>query len=108
MKTFNFKVMGNRWVMRVMPNSKYKKKNGKDSLATTHTNKRRIDVKKGDLCFSTIAHELVHAFFSETCAHQADLDADDIEEILAELFSRRGVELLFLAEKLSNKCGVMK
>lgn len=98
-----FKILSKPWTLRVLPKSKYKKKHGIDSIGITDANKRRIDISPFGTDKETIIHELVHAYFAELCLHSTDLDNDNLEEVFAELLSKRGLELLKLADKLYKK-----
>ncbi len=97
-----FKVLTKAWRLRILDKKTYAKKHGTDSLAITHVQKRRIDLSPKGLDKDTIIHELVHAYLAELCVHSCDLDDDNLEEIFAELMSRRGAELLRLADRLKT------
>lgn len=100
---FTFKVLSKNWTIRLLDKTRYAKKHGTDSLAITHVQKRRIDLSPKGRDLDTITHELVHAYLSELCVHSCDLDDENLEEIFAELLSRRGQEMLNLAKRLRDK-----
>ncbi len=100
MNSIKFEILGKHWLLRVLKKKKYNKKNGLDSVAITHINKRRIDLGPGGHDLETITHELVHAYLTEICTKSAGLDDTQLEEIFAELMAKRGREMLDLADKL--------
>lgn len=100
MVKINFEILNREWTLRVLNRKKYTKKNGNDSVGITYGWKRRIDVGTGvtheDLC-----HELVHAYLAEMCmGSMNEISISDMEEFYAELMSKRGRELLDLADNL--------
>lgn len=103
MLTIKFQVLGKKWTLRVMGMRRYMKKNGDDSLAITHVSKRRVDLSPFGCNRDTVMHELVHCYLAEMCTHSATIDADELEEIFAEMLAHRGRELLRLGEKLTRK-----
>lgn len=95
-----FKILGRSWTLRLLPKRRYKRKHGPGSVGSTDVERRRIDLRPSGFDRATITHELVHAFMGEMCLHSADLDQDSMEEIFAELFSKRGREMLKLSKRL--------
>lgn len=102
-RAVEFTILGKVWTMRILKRKKYNRKNGLDSVAITHINKRRIDLGPGGDDLETIIHELVHAYLTEICTKSALLDDEQLEEIFAELMSKRGREMLDLADDLFAK-----
>lgn len=98
-----FEVLNRQWKLRILKKRKYVKKNGHGSVAITYMSKRRIDISPWGLDLETIVHELVHAYLYEMCTKSADFTVDDLEEVFAELMSKRGRELLDLGDKLVNE-----
>lgn len=99
----DFDIAGKKWVMRLLTKKQYRKKYGRDSVAITNIDKRRIDVSHRGVDKETFVHELVHAYLGEFCTHSADLDDENLEEIFAELMAKRGEEILKLADDLLFK-----
>jgi hypothetical protein len=95
-----FKIMGRRWKLILYTAKAYKKKRGADHVGETDVNKRRIYLCPDGFDFETIAHELVHAFLGEMCLHSAEIDGEAMEEICAEMFSKRGADILALSTDL--------
>lgn len=102
--TIAFRVLNKAWTLKCMRQKKYDAKKGRaNSVAITYVHKRRIYLSPRGRDRETIVHELCHAYLSEMCVHSADLTAHDVEEFFAELFSKRGKELLSLADRLHAK-----
>lgn len=101
--TLEFDITGKKWTMRLLSKKQYRKKYGRDSVAITNIDKRRIDVSHKGVDKETFVHELVHAYLGEFCTHSADLDDENLEEIFAELMAKRGDEILKLADKLLSQ-----
>lgn len=100
MKKIQFEIMGKSWVLRLPKRRRYTASNGSDSVAVTKGNKRVIDLGPHGRDLETIVHELVHAYLAEMCLHSADIDPIALEEIVADMVSKRGRELLDLGDKL--------
>lgn len=99
--------MGKTWKLRVFDKKKYEKTHGKDSVAITYSYKRTIDMQPTGVRKETIIHELVHAYLGEMCLKSTEkIKADDMEEICADLFAKRGRELLNLADVLMDEINV--
>jgi hypothetical protein len=96
----HFKVLKKDWCLRVYNARQYSRRFGSDSIAITYTHDRVVNISPFGRDFETIAHELVHAYMYDLCTASADLDVNALEEIFAELLSKRGYELLRLAKKL--------
>lgn len=100
---FRFEVLGKSWVIRLMKRKKYAKKNGKDSVAMTYRQKRRIDLSPFGRDLETITHELTHAYLTELCLDSANPDSDALEEIFCEMMAKHGPKLLEQARDLHLK-----
>jgi len=62
------------------------------------SDKRVISLCSEFIDYETLVHELVHAFYAETCTNSADLDDEQVEEVFCELFSHNDAEILRLAK----------
>lgn len=103
MTKIKFRILGKIWIIKLLKTRKYKSKHGSDSIAITLGYKREIHLSPQGSDKETIIHELVHAYLTEMCTKSSDLDVDALEEIFAELMSKRGQELLSLADLLLQK-----
>lgn len=97
-----FTIMGKNWELRLLKRKKHTKKNGADTLAVTKHWKRTIDLGPEGLDKETIVHELVHGFLAEMCIKTSDPTVEVMEEVFCELMSKRGRELLDLADALDD------
>lgn len=102
MTTLRFRILGERWRLRLLPRKRFRRKHGK-CLAVTMGWKRTIDLSPKGHDRETIVHELLHAFASECCIRSMNVDTDNYEEFLAELVSKRGKRLLELADTLRQR-----
>lgn len=99
-----FRIIGKPWRLRALSREAYdKKKIRAGSVAITYMHKRRIDLSPEGFDKESILHELVHAYLSEICVHSANLTVDNLEEIFCELMSKRGREILDLADTLVSR-----
>jgi hypothetical protein len=101
MGKLKFEVLGKEWQLKVLSSKKYVNKHGYDSLAVTLGWKRKIFVHGEGVDKETLIHELLHAYLHEMCLKSSnDISTDDLEEIFCEFLSKRGRELLDLADSL--------
>lgn len=107
MYKIKFEILGKEWTLRVLKKKKYRRANGINSVAITHTTKRRIDLGPGGMDLETVIHELVHAYLTEICTKSADLEDEQLEEIFAELMAKRGREMLDIADKLYGEIKIL-
>lgn len=98
-----FKILDKDWRLIVLKKTRYKKKHGEDSIAITDVHKRTISAGPSGKDYETIVHELVHAYLSELCTHSAEIDADALEEIFAEVMAKHGEALLLLGRNLASE-----
>lgn len=97
-----FDVLGKPWTLRCLDKKRYcRSKTRANSVAITYRHKRRIDLSPAGLDHETLVHELVHAYLYEMCLYSTnDMSLDDLEEVFCELLSKRGREVLDLADAL--------
>ena len=105
-RPLKFNILGKSWTIEVLTKKRYKRKHGKDSVGITTPDKRKIEISPYGFDRETVIHELVHAYIAEMCLHSCDLDDDNLEEVFAELMSKRGFELLALSDDLYWKLNV--
>lgn len=98
----HFKVLGKNWRAVMLTKKQYKRKKARaNSTAITFCHKRRIDFQPSGFDRETMLHELVHSYMYEMCIYSTqELSSSDLEEVFAELFAKRGEEMLALADKL--------
>lgn len=78
-------IKGIKWTYEAFPLKKYKSMHGTDSVALTIKGKHEMHFIQGKCDLATIRHEVYHAFVSSCCVDSAELDADAVEEIGAEI-----------------------
>lgn len=100
-------ILGKRWTFRLLDKKTYNsKKSRKNSLAMTYYHKRRVDFSPAGMDYETVLHELCHVYLYEFCIHSCnDINKSDLEEIYAEMFSKRGQEMLELGDKILTGFG---
>lgn len=102
--TPSFEVLGRKWKIVVCSEEEYAKENRPGTVAITDAESRCIKVLgQANVSYSTVAHELVHAFIAELCLSSADLDNDNLEEIFAELFANRAEEMVKIGKRMFKK-----
>lgn len=98
-----FQVLGKQWKLNVLSKHRYFKRNGRDSLAVTWSD-RVVDLSPRGVDIETIRHELVHVYQKEMCMSSIEkMSNADMEEWIAELVGRRGPELIALAQEIYDK-----
>jgi len=60
-----------------------------DAAAETHTDKKEIYFRSGELTMEIVLHELFHAFVGYTYTEDAQLTQGQMEEVCCTLFSYR-------------------
>lgn len=93
-------ILGQKWKAYLHEEEKYIRNHGDDTEAYTWPKEKEIHFNEEEFCLRVVTHELVHAFYSETCTTAACLDAAQVEEVLAEMFGYHGDKILRLARKL--------
>lgn len=97
------KILNKKWTVRFFGNKKWVKKFGKGFDGLTKFHKRAIYIRnRGDVKETTI-HELIHAYLYEYGMWAADMISKDaFEEVVAEMFSKHGDDILNLARKIQK------
>lgn len=109
MRQIRFKVLDKTWTIRLMTSKGYAKKHSDDSLGITTMYKRRIDLSPFGLTYEVVCHELIHAYLHEMCFTSTnEVTRDDLEEVFAELFSKRGEEIIALAKLILTQIEAIK
>ncbi len=92
--------MGKRWKISCFNDKTYLKKIGDGTHAVAILEDRHIYIKRSSLNKETIIHELVHAYFHEMSYVELSLDDDQVEEMICELISKNGANILKDASKI--------
>ena len=90
-------IRGERWVIRVLSEDHFAEAHG-DCAAITLIPFKTIEIPKDQLTFVTVLHEVFHAYSSYLHLDSAqEIVPYQVEEIMAELFSNYGVQMIKLA-----------
>lgn len=79
-----------------------------DSEAETDTETKEIHLKQSSVNLKNILHELWHVHTDYCFINTANLDAESMEEVSAELFSNRGDLILKQAREILEKLETIK
>lgn len=88
MKKIQIMVGGEEWIVRLLTHREYIKKHGDDSIGITEPLTKTITFDKSNLVKSTIAHELLHVYFSFTLITDCSLSQDDMEELACNVLGK--------------------
>ena len=87
---FSVDIRGQKWKFQVITDKLYKKRHTKggaiDYVALCSTDNKTISFRFDHISERVVRHELYHAFYSTLYTASADLEEDQIEEILAEFW----------------------
>ncbi len=71
-------------------------------IALILPDKKELHFRSGPLSYETIVHELTHAYVEEICIGAVKLSAEQLEEIMCELFAKHGQTILAAARLLRS------
>lgn len=94
-----FQVCGKTWTAYFCSTRYINKKYGKDTLAVSECDDKQIYFRAKALSYETAVHELFHSFLWESGARSMKLEADQMEELCAELFSKHA-DLIIMTGRL--------
>lgn len=87
-------ILGRHWKVTLVADEKFEAKFGADVAAVTLPTLREIIFCDGQVSLETVKHELVHAYYHDTCTSSADLTPDQVEEVFCDLFAIHGAAIL--------------
>jgi hypothetical protein len=93
-------ILGQKWRAYIEDDDTYSRRWGESDGAHTIPADKEMYFNEAELSRVVVTHELVHAYYSETCVSSANLTVDQIEEVMAEMFGVHGNKLLTLSRKL--------
>ncbi len=103
MKPIKIKIKDIEWSFAVLGDQEYVRKHGADSQGITDKDDKLVHFKESRLSLALVKHELLHVYFSSCCIDSAtELQAEDAEEIAAEIIAHHGEDLLKISKKLYN------
>lgn len=93
-------IKGEPWEILILSKKEYRHKNGDDSDAITHRELKVVEFHRGAFYQKIVTHELLHAFMTECCIHDADLTGDQTEEVCASLLENSISEIQSLTKQI--------
>jgi hypothetical protein len=99
----SFKVLGKGWRLQVITPQQYEARFDKQSVGITLSTKKEIYLPADHVTLEVILHEIAHAFFDEVCAHAADLEGEQMEEIACDLIAKHATEMLKIASRIYKR-----
>lgn len=92
-------IKGLEWSCRKLRHKDYRNKHGSSSLAVCVKGERKLDFDASEFRYSTVLHEVVHAFMGSLCLHStSDISMEDMEEIFAELIENHVEDIIETAK----------
>ncbi len=101
-KVFSVKIKGLEWKFYAQSASSYVRKHGKDSHAITYTKDREVFFNINTLAPEYVRHELFHAYVASCSINSSSLDAEQMEEVAAEIYGEHGPEMDLLVDQVLN------
>lgn len=98
-------IKGIEWTFFVQTPATYKRANGaagKISEAVTYPYDREVYFCSTYLSPYAVKHEILHVFVASSSTDSSNLDANQIEELCAELYGNHSTDMESLAEKILN------
>lgn len=96
------KIKDVEWSFQVQSNATYIRAHGRDSEAITYPYDKEVFFNTSSFSPYSVKHELVHVYVASSSTSSSGLDADQIEELCAELYGEHSNEMDALAEKILN------
>ena len=89
------------WTFTLMDNATYNNKHGKDSQGITASELLEVDFNKKYFTLALVRHELLHAYKASCCLNStAEITAEDVEEICAEIYEYHGPAMDIKAKEI--------
>ena len=93
---------GIEWTFVVQNNATYCRNHDKDSEASTYPFDKEVVFNANYFSPYVVKHELIHVAVASSSTASSNLDAEQIEELCAELYGEHSNELDHIAEKILN------
>ena len=79
-------IKGLEWTYELLSAEEYVKAHGKGDLGLCIKDERKLVFILEEISYSTIVHELTHAYMASICIDScSDIDSHDLEEIFCEI-----------------------
>ncbi len=103
MKPIKIRIKDIEWQVELLSDLDYEDKHGKDSQGITNKDTKVVNLKKASFSVELIRHELVHVYLSSCCIDSCPtINAEDYEEVFAEIIAYHGEDICKYAKKLYN------
>lgn len=99
-KSLKKKIKDVQWEFFVQTASAYKRDHGKDSDAITYPHDRECYFNKPRFLPSCVRHELIHVYVASSGINSANLTADQVEELIAEIYEQHAKEMAILEDEI--------
>lgn len=108
MKTANITINGDPWKFRILRGDRFLHMHPEADLETqaiTDSDEMIVDILDSQLSEEVIRHELIHVFVSQCCLDSASLSADQMEEVIADIYARNHSKLEVYTSIILNLLG---
>jgi hypothetical protein len=99
-KAFKHSVKGIEWEFFSQTSNAYVRMHGKDSAGITYPGDREVYFNKKYFTPDYVRHEIMHVFVASTSTSSMLKNADDAEELCAQVYGEHGPEMDLLVDKL--------
>lgn len=99
-RVLKYSVKGIEWEFRCLTSSAYTRAHGKDSDAVTYPHDSEVYFNRSRFLPAVVRHELVHVFVSSSGTNSANLTAEQMEELCAEIYESHGPEMNMMVDKI--------
>lgn len=108
MKFLRFRINDDSWNWYLVPEDDKTLMDNHDAEAEVDFENHEVHIGEEHLNLITVLHELYHIHCHYTFTQSVNFSKDDMEEVGAELFSRRGEHIINQGKELLNKLTELK
>lgn len=102
-KKYKTKIKDIEWEFILQTSSAYTRMHGKDSSAITYLNERKVYFNVNGLIPAHVRHELMHVYVASSGTNSSGLNADQIEELCAEIYGDHGPRMDLLVDTIMEE-----
>lgn len=88
----SLEIKGRKWIIEYLTPQQYKRKHGLDSEGICLLHEKRIHLNKALISPGIVRHELIHALVEESNTESADLNANQMEELICAILQYHWAE----------------
>jgi hypothetical protein len=106
MSQITINIKGRDWKFVLMPDKRFDKlynPNDEGNAAMTVPAIYEVHFAKAHWDVATIRHELLHVLFSMSLTGSAGLEPDQVEETCAEIVAQHAIEIVFWADRITER-----